>query len=76
MQAGTFGKLIHGYDCVLSNCIRLAKVSNIFDIPHIATQQIKFGPIDDRLSIHHHKMTKKFEKKTFSMVNESVSTEL
>ena len=54
--------------------MRLAKISKIFEIPHVATKQVNFGPIDPKITAHHHYHVQVFEKKSFSMVNEQVSS--
>ena len=34
---GKFGKYIKNFDCVATNAARMAQVSKVFGIPHVAT---------------------------------------
>lgn len=62
-----FAKHIKGYESIATNAARMAQVSKIMEIPLISTMQVNFGPVDTRVTEHHHDGVKMFEKKTFSM---------
>ena len=63
-------------ETLVHNCARLAKLSGVMQVPLIATQQVNFGPIDERISEHHNaSLTKTFEKSAFSMLGDTAVLE-
>ena len=69
-----FSKFIKGYQSVAHNAARMAQVAHILQIPLIATHQVNFGPIDETITQHHPQGVAVFEKRTFSMLDDQVSS--
>ena len=62
--------VIKSFEAVGHNAGRLAQAAKEFGVPVIATQQVKFGPIHEMVTQHHHDGVKIFEKATFSMLDD------
>eukprot|EP00353_Schmidingerella_taraikaensis_P008462 CAMPEP_0185572572 /NCGR_PEP_ID=MMETSP0434-20130131/4480_1 /TAXON_ID=626734 ORGANISM="Favella taraikaensis, Strain Fe Narragansett Bay" /NCGR_SAMPLE_ID=MMETSP0434 /ASSEMBLY_ACC=CAM_ASM_000379 /LENGTH=84 /DNA_ID=CAMNT_0028188495 /DNA_START=14 /DNA_END=268 /DNA_ORIENTATION=- len=59
------------------NAARLAQLSELLEIPVIATAHTKFGPIDPAVVEKHHSNVAVFtEKRRFSMIDERVESHL
>lgn len=69
-------KHIKNFDACQHNAGRLAQVAKLLDIPVIATKQVNFGPIDERITAKHDTHVATFEKKTFSMLDEAVTAHM
>ena len=66
-------KHLFNFPTMAHNAARLTQVSEILDIPVIATTQVNFGPISDVITAKHHAGVRVFEgKKQFSMLTEDV----
>ena len=65
------GAKVFKFETVVHNCTRLAKLADTLKIPLVATHQVNFGPIDERIVAHHNTgLTKTFEKSAFSMLGD------
>ena len=69
------GDKIFKFETVVHNSARLAKLADALKVPIIATHQVNFGPIDERIVAHHNKeLTNTFEKGAFSMLGDLAVT--
>ena len=71
-----FRKHIFKFDQLAHNAKRLAQFSKIMNIPLIATQQQKMGPIAPEVLAEHPDDVFLQEKASFSMLNDPVSAHL
>ena len=66
------GNKIFRYDTLVHNAARLAKLSQIMQIPIIATQFTSFGPLARPVvESHDSSLTRVFVKKTFSVFGDN-----